>query len=64
MEEPIKTVPSASAKMAGGKVPCKDKSTGFSECLRVRSSESPALHQPCLIAMCHEPQHGEKVCTH
>ncbi len=30
IELPIKTVPSASAKMADGKVPLRDKSTGFS----------------------------------
>ena len=34
IELPIKTVPSASARMAGGKVPWIDKSTGFSGWLR------------------------------
>src|SRR3990167_4000986 len=34
IELPIKTVPSASARMAGGNFPCRDKSTGFSGWLR------------------------------
>jgi len=41
IELPIKTVPSASARMAGGNVPCRDKSTGFSGWLRSPGACSP-----------------------
>src|SRR6476620_10703032 len=41
MELPIKTVPSASARMAGGVFPLRDKSTGFSGLVPVR----PSVHR-------------------
>src|SRR3954447_12494428 len=45
IELPIKTVPSASAKMAGGKFPLRDKSTRFSGWLRSPGACSPLARE-------------------
>src|SRR5574337_179323 len=45
MELPIKTVPSASARMAGGKAALRDESTGISEMSRVARNPQKRILQ-------------------